>query len=509
MDTLRQVFLLTQCDTHGKKSGTLRQPAPTTSKDSPMRPAFRRRYITAGVAIAGASLIAVDQMAPPASAQVRAVQLANAGSADSLGDGTALIMGGTGVPLPSERYLDAVDTIYLQPRGFTGTLEALFTPEEFYPLTGVKSLTLDASIAEGQQNLVDAILNQIAGGDVDAANPVVVFGYSQSSTIASLTMAQLHDQGVASDDVHFVLVGNASNPNGGLLERFDLPAGTNPSIPSLGITFGGTTPDNLYPTDVYTLEYDSAGDFPQYPLNVLSVLNAGMGAFYEHLTYLGLTPEQIQNAIPLETTGDTLTHYYMIPVENLPLLEPLRFSVVGNALADLLQPDLRVLVNVGYGSITDGWSQGPANVPTPIGLFPTDINWADVSTALSNGLQQGINAAIHDLQNPDNYSILDNPPWSALLAAAHVAGITETAHPSPSELLNGLVSYLADADASSSSPGWDATWGTIGDVVNTLVSDIPTYLNTLSLDQLEAGNFLGAIGLPLAVEGVLHDLFGI
>ncbi|EUA34694.1 PE-PPE domain protein [Mycobacterium xenopi 3993] len=39
----------------------------------------------------------------------------------------------------------------------------------------------------------------------------------------------------------------------------------------------------------------------------------------------------------------------MIPTQNLPLLEPLRqVPVVGNPLADLLQPDLRVIVELGY-----------------------------------------------------------------------------------------------------------------------------------------------------------------
>jgi PE-PPE domain-containing protein len=92
-------------------------------------------------------------------------------------------------------------------------------------------------------------LNQIAGGQVDSANPVVVDGYSQSSVISSLLMQQLASQGVPSDDVHFVLVGDESVPNGGLLERYDLPAGTQPTIPSLGLTFSGPEASDLYPAD--------------------------------------------------------------------------------------------------------------------------------------------------------------------------------------------------------------------------------------------------------------------
>jgi hypothetical protein len=159
---------------------------------------------------------------------------------------------------------------------------------------------------------------------------VVVFGYSQSSAFSSMTMQQLESQGVPGDDVHFVLVGDTAAPDGGLLERFDLP-GSDFSVPSFGITFGDPTPADLYPTDIYTLEYDGFADFPQYPINPIADLNAFAGMIYEHLTYLGQDSEQIQNAVPLDTVG-----------------------VVGNPLANLLQPDMKVLVDLGYGSTTDG-----------------------------------------------------------------------------------------------------------------------------------------------------------
>ena len=124
------------------------------------------------------------------------------------------------------------------------------------------------------------------------------------------------------------------------------------------------TPSNPYPTAVYTQEYDGFADFPQYPINLLADLNAYVGIFTQHFSYADLTPQQINSAIVLPTTGDTTTTYYMIPTANLPLLVPVRLiPLVGNPLADLLQPDLRVLVNLGYGSITNGWSPGPANLP--------------------------------------------------------------------------------------------------------------------------------------------------
>jgi PE-PPE domain len=485
-----------------------------------MRCQSRCLSISAGVAIAATGFVTVAVATSPApTVATHDVQLVD--SADSLlGDGTALVIGGSSIPLPPDRYVDAANALYLAPRGFTGTPQALYTPEGFYPTTGVNSLTADVSEAEGSKILDGAILGQIGTGNVDAENPVVVFGYSQSSAFSTMTMEQLQSQGVPSDDVHFVLVGDTAAPNGGLLERFDL-LGHDFSVPSFGITFGDPTPDDLYPTDIYTLEYDGFADFPQYPLNPLADLNAFAGMVYEHLTYLSLDPDQIQNAVPLDTMGDTLTNYYMIPVDDLPLLEPLRLiPVIGNPLADLLEPDMKVLVDLGYGSITDGWSQGPANVLTPFELFPPDIDWHDVATALLNGVPQGIQDAIADLGNPDNYqipSLLDNPTVAALIDAAYTSGLIDTLQPTSQELTQALLGGsfpLSDAtllsplpdilnDLSATLSADYAALLPIADTINALTVTLPAFDVSIFLDQLEAGNVLGAIGDPIAADVAL------
>jgi hypothetical protein len=154
-------------------------------------------YLTASVAIAGASLITVPSGAPLLpGVQVREIQLTSVDTANSpLGDGTALVYGPSGVPIPPPQYVDAADTLYLQPLGFTGTTQSALIPNGAYPLAGVKSLPFDTSLAQDQQIMVSDIEGQIAAGGVTPENPVVVFGYSQSSDAASLTMSQLQAAG--------------------------------------------------------------------------------------------------------------------------------------------------------------------------------------------------------------------------------------------------------------------------------------------------------------------------
>jgi hypothetical protein len=462
-----------------------------------------RLHRALGVALVGAGLIAVPGLVPPSpGVHVRAVRLTSGDTADSpLGDGTALIMGGSGLETPGQTYANAIDAEYLAPRDFTGTTQVLTTPEALYPFLGPFTETFDQSEAQGQQILETAILNQIATGDVDAVNPVVVSGWSQSAVISSLVQPELARQGVPSNDVHFVLMGDESAPNGGILERFDLPDGTQPSIPSLGLTFSGPEASDLFPTDVYTHEYDGFADFPQYPVNFLSDINAVLGIVFEHVTYPGLTAEQVADAIQLPTSAaDTLTNYYEIPVTTLPLLEPLQLiPFIGNPLADLLNPDLSVLVNLGYGNVDDnylgGWSQGDADLPTTLGFLPDSSVLEQVPQALATGLQQGITDAVKDLTDPSNY-VYSLPSWADELGTALGNIIPGTQLSVLSIVPTTLQDLLDTFPPHTGFPPLDVATG--------LFITLPEIDYNVFTTELAAGNPVDAIGIPLAADlGIL------
>jgi hypothetical protein len=336
-------------------------------------------------------------------------------------------MGGSGVPTPTQQYADTAADLYLQPNGFGSTTEVLTTPELF--------VNREWSETQGAADLIEAIQRAIADGSVSADNPLYAFGYSQSSALSGLSMQQLASAGVPANDLHFVLVGDPSTPDGGIYSEFGL-TDIAPGIDDL-------TPDNLYPTDVYTLEYDPVADWPRYSLDVLSDLNASEGLLFEHLAYLGLTPQEISGAIPLETAGDSLTSYYMIPSETLPILDPLLLTpIIGQPLYDLLEPDTSILVNLGYGSITDGWNQGPADLVTTVNWGLPDMDWNQVFAALDTGAQQGWDAFTADLENPATYQLeplVDSPALTQLIGAEYGAGLIDTLHPDIVQALLGLI----------------------------------------------------------------------
>jgi PPE-repeat protein len=305
------------------------------------------------------------------------------------GGATALLMGGTGLgPLPRPSVVATAEQ-FITPTHPAYVAQFLVTPEKLFPFTGLNSLTLDASVAQGMQNLNNAIMAQQAAG-----NHIVVFGGSQSAAIATLEMRYLETLPVGvrpgPDQLSFVLIANPDRPDGGLLAR--LPGF---SIPGLGFTFYGPTPTNAYPTIDYAVQYDGAADFPKYPIDIFADANAIAGFLFVHPAYNHVTPAQIASGViePV-SPADTQTTYILIPSQNLPLLDPLRaIPLVGNPLADLVQPDLRVLVELGYDRAAY------QDLPTTFGLFP-HIDQATVAAELQQGAMQGIDNALADVGLP-------------------------------------------------------------------------------------------------------------
>jgi hypothetical protein len=447
------------------------------------------------------------------------------------GTTVGLVIGGSGQPIPPPSSVTAALNYFNQI--FTvlpSNAHALFTPEGLYPLTGVKSLTLDVSVAQGVQILDSAIKNTLAGNPTGS---VAVFGISQSADISSLEMENLANPVLnpsppTANQLGFVLLGDQMNPNGGILARFNgFPAGQPLQIPSLGITFYGATPSNtIYPTNVYSLEYDGYADFPQYPINLISDLNAFAGIYYVHGTYpanpAALPPGYAIQQLPTSpgyTGPNAVTNYYMITTQNgLPLLDPVRaIPVIGNPIADLLQPDLTTIVNLGYGNPNFGWSQGPADVQTYFGLFP-HVSPALIAQDLVTGAHQGATAFVSDMHAEASGVSLSSLSHSLTsmtgTGAADLSALT-SALSSPNGIIETIQAATTNAanEISSTAARLYAAALPTADIVNAVVTVVPSYDVNLFLSGIQQainGNVLGglqyALVAPIAADTGLLTL---
>ncbi len=343
-----------------------------------------------------------------------AASLCTAGTADAAT--TALIMGASGISDPQTypAYMPNVTRYYISPNSTcaagTCTLVPVITPEGLLPpLLG--EMTFDPSVAVGVDALDTALHAQFAAHPAD---DVVVFGYSQSSDIATLVKSRLDGdpQAPPPSQLSFVLTANTNRPNGGLFTRFP-----GVHIPLLNITFNAppTPTDTGYATTDIAYQYDPIADFPRYPLNLLADLNALIALPGVHLSYPnpylsssrfvpaslpgGYTEAQVQQLMSdpanRQTVGDTT--YITIPANNLPLLQPLidfgaatGLGAVTTPIVDLIQPALRVIVELGYDRTT------PYGTPAPAGLFPA-VSPAEVVTNLASAVGDGVRAAMTDI----------------------------------------------------------------------------------------------------------------
>ncbi len=477
-----------------------------------------------------------------------------------------LVMGGSGLPIPTAPYVGGANLGFINgfgldqyPATYPGVLaNGLFTPEGLYPLTGVNTLHFNDpsgpftafNVATGTPFTINdlpaqstsvgqglSILNYNILANLGAHDTSTVFGYSQSATISGLEMGILKAEGVPTGAANFVLIGDPSAPNGGLLERFNgyetingdthsLPL----QLPSLGLNFDGATPASDYTTSMYSLEYDGFTDFPRYPLNLLADLNAFLGIESLHGTYLnqfidavyppadltgGPTGADVHDAIPLpgsESLGyDSLTNYYMIDtIDGQPITAPLVSLIDGisKPLGDLLGPDLTMLINLGYGSDpTIGWSattDSPANVPTPFGLMP-DLTSAQMTTLdndLLSGAEQGWNAFLTDLTDPASTAVTSATTSSVSLQDILSTLATDFSSPAAaSASLTDIVNALSSVASTA--------YGTLlptEDILNALSTSVPAYDATLFTDNLATGDLVDAFGLPLAANTALDTL---
>ncbi|KXO92680.1 PE-PPE domain (plasmid) [Tsukamurella tyrosinosolvens] len=397
---------------------------------------------------------------------------------------TVLVVPGTGTKDPSKvtGYQENVIGYYVQPTGACGATACVAKPvpyiAEFWPIPlsgwgGLEGAKWDDSVASG----VTSLNEQYAAADKDS--PIVIFGYSQGGTVVTAVKKQLAENGGVPDNVSFVLIGNASRPNGGFFTRPSFLGHT----PILDVTFGPGTPTNtgtptrpVNTTDV-GFQYDGVTDFPKYPANLLATANALAGFWYVHgkmltpkgsddpsATPIGYTPDEVRAAVEAATancsagtycqvSGDT--RYVTLPAKILPLMLPL--LDLGKAtgttglvtpFVDLVSPVARVLIETGY----DRRDYGAAS---PFGLFPV-LDPLRLGVDLIGAAVQGVGQAATGTGDASKF-LAPKPAAPATTDAADTTApkTTETSAPQTTQEQAPVLQLVKTAEPKTTEPQSD------------------------------------------------------
>jgi hypothetical protein len=415
------------------------------------------RWLTAGLlATAGVGVLDMTAVMNPA---------------PSMADDTALIMGYTETPTPLQSYVDQVMSLFIDPS--TPLFDGQPTYDGYSPLVvpTEEGVNYQQVMTLGSAQLDAAISKALAL----PTDNVVVWGYSESTSIATQELINLANAGnpYNPDQLQFVLLEDLNNPNGGFLERFPQLAGAE---------FPATPSDTPYDVTIYTVQYSGSSDFPEYPSNILADENAMAGFVSLHPLLLpgwptGFDFSSIGNAVLEPTSADYAgnTDYYLIPTQNLPMLDLTR-ELGGNAFADLIQPDMRVIIDLGYD-----WT-GAADVVTPADMGSPDFDPTAVDAYLLAGANQGIMAALVDVGVLQKSDLLDLYPYV----------------PDVQSLFDGALSShdpasiaLATADATASANALiDALTGSDNALAPALLTFLPGFADDLAGFL---GNFLPSL----------------
>jgi hypothetical protein len=328
---------------------------------------------------------------------------------------------------------------------------------------GLTGLRFDQSVAQGVVDLDTALRAQLT--EADPPSKVVIFGYSQSGTIVTNELRNLAANPATAPpagQLENVVIGDPNRPHGGILSM--LPGFR---IPILGVTFNGPMPtDTGYKLVDISFKYDAISDFPQFPIDLLAVANALAGYVYIHGTYpsdnpYGYTPAQLLTAMndpANQQQFNTNTLYITLPDKNLPILQPVRdiAALTGtgflvNPILDLIQPAVRVLVELGYNRTI------PYGQPTTFGLIPP-IHPIKLGVDLVRAAVEGVQAAFHDIAGgapapiaPPTTAISPKSPAENLSIAVNTM-TSETTSSAPSATTAGSVTTLTRRTTQTAQP---------------------------------------------------------
>jgi hypothetical protein len=241
------------------------------------------------------------------------------------------------------------------------------------PGFGLDTPSVGESVVIGKDNLDTAIRGTTEG-------PALAVGLSEGALVLDAEQARLAQDPTAPppDQLSFSVFGDPGRSHGFGESFFTSLFEPGTFVPVLDFTVPEPV-ESQYDTEMVVAAYDGVADFPDRPENLLSVINAGLGAAWAHTPTAYTSPDIVppENIITTTNSKGATTTTHMIPNRYLPLTLPLHFladhlgvSIDRKALAEL-DAALKPIVDAGY-SRNDNPASAPTTVDPVRGLAPLD-----------------------------------------------------------------------------------------------------------------------------------------
>jgi hypothetical protein len=289
---------------------------------------------------------------------------------------------------------------------------------------------VDYSAKYGPQQVVPFLLGPqgiVAAIDRNASDPNIVvlssgWGAGQTGTAIG-AMQAANDP--AMKNLKLVLLDNNTNrAGGGFWTTYWMFA------PLLLTSAAPTPSDTTAPIVDTAYEYNINSDAPTYPINLFTDANSLVAYAYGYGAQ-ATAPMPDEALVPV-APGATHYHYVVAPdgtvtektpvdgnityvtfqSDGLPLVKPLRsVPVIGNMVANVVEPPLTVLVDAGYKDNSPIPSD--PGVTQPVGLLPPPAQTLAAAQQLPAAAKQGATSPLSESAN-STPAVLATPPGGTI-----------------------------------------------------------------------------------------------
>lgn len=266
-----------------------------------------------------------------------------------------------------------------------------------FPGAGINGPSIGESVDVGRDNLIEAVRQ---GG------PGTAIGLSEGAMVMHAVQNQLAMDPTAppADQLSFATYGDplGVNPFTQSFLTQNFPVGS--VVPALDFRMPRPQ-ESQYDTYQFVSAYDSIGDWPDRPDNLMALLNAVVGLATGHTAVAFTNPSMVppQNIVTTVNSKGAKTTTFLIPEQHLPIVQA--FKYVG-----MSEPDMRHLDSVIQPMVDSGYSRNDNPATAPIEVDPVHgYDPAAVTAPATQAAFGGGSDPASQLQAGLNY-VLSHPP---------------------------------------------------------------------------------------------------